>query len=74
MQFVHTTYGVFVRLEAGATVAAGDTLEAVRAGKVVAALTIDRITPSEKAYPHGCAVCKIASGAPAGGDAVRKPK
>jgi len=71
---IHPEYGVFVRLEAGPKPAAGDVLEVVRSGKVVAQLTVERITPAEKAYPEGCAVCRPAGGEAAAGDAVRKGK
>ncbi|HLF94488.1 MAG TPA: PEGA domain-containing protein, partial [Planctomycetota bacterium] len=74
VQRVHPKYGVFVRIEAGAKVAAEDVLEVVRSGKVVAQLTVERVTPAEKVYPNGCAVCRPSSGEAAEGDGVRKGK
>src|SRR5205085_1612054 len=53
VQFVHATYGIFIKLEAGAKIAAGDSLEVVKDGKVVASLAVDRITPADKTYPNG---------------------
>jgi hypothetical protein len=74
VQYVHATYGIFVNLAAGAKVAAGETLEVVKDGKVVATLTVDRITPPDKTYLNGCAVCKAASGEAKEGQSVRKAK
>lgn len=71
---VHPKYGVFVRIEAGAKLAPGDALEVVRGGKVVAQVTVERVTPAEKAYPDGCAVCRPSSGEAAEGDGVRRGK
>jgi hypothetical protein len=72
VQAVHPEYGVFVKLEGGTRPAAGEELEAVRDGQVVARLALDRITAPEKRYPQGCAVCRIVSGAASAGDAVRR--
>lgn len=74
VQLVHAQYGVFVRLEPGAGVAAKDALEAVREGAVVAELAVERVTARDASYPHGCAVCKAVKGTPAQGDAVRKAR
>lgn len=74
VQSVHPKYGVFVRLEAGAKLSAEDVLEVLRNGKVVAQLTVERITPAEKTYPDGCAVCRPTGDEVVAGDAVRKGK
>ena len=74
MRFVHPTYGIFVQLEAGAKAVAGEVLEVVKDGKVVASISVDRVTPAEKEYPNGCAVCKPVRGEAAVGQGVRKAK
>jgi serine/threonine protein kinase len=69
---VHPKDGVFVKLNGAISPAAGETLEAVRKGKVVAKLRVTELTPAERRYPKGCAVCRIESGQPGEGDSVRK--
>ena len=61
-----------MKLSGTSTPAKGETLEAVRKGKVVAKLRVRELTPSERRYPKGCAVCEVTSGTPAEGDIVRK--
>jgi outer membrane biosynthesis protein TonB len=72
VQSIHAEYGVFVRLESAPPPAVGEELEAVRDTQVVAKLTVDRVTAPEKRYPQGCAICKVASGSAAAGDAIRR--
>jgi hypothetical protein len=73
VQAVHPDYGIFVKLDAPGKVAESDALEALRNGRVVARLTVQRITPPEKRrYPQGCAVCKLVTGETAAGDKIRK--
>jgi len=74
VSFVHAEYGVFVKLEAGAKVAADDALEATRKGEVVARLVVERVTAPEGLYPQGCAVCRVESGSAAPGDRVGRGK
>jgi hypothetical protein len=72
VQGVHPEYGVFVKLEGGGKIAAGDLLEVVRKDEAVARLKVERVTAPEKVYPNGCAVCKLEQGEPARGDSVRR--
>jgi endonuclease YncB( thermonuclease family) len=74
IQYIHPTYGIFVSLEAGVKVSAGDTLEVLKEGKVVGSIRVERVTPPDKEYPNGCAVCKPAGGEVAKDRAVRKAK
>jgi len=69
---IHPQEGTFVKLGGTVAPAKGETLEAVRQDKVVATLRVRELTPSERRYPKGCAVCEVTSGAPAEGDVVRK--
>lgn len=70
VQNIHPEYGLFVRLESGPPPAPGEELDAVRNGEVVARLTVERVTGPEKRYPQGCAICRLANGSAAAGDAV----
>ncbi len=72
VQGVHPEYGIFIKLDAGAKVAAGDVLEVMRKGQAVGRLKVERVTGVEKLYPNGCAVCKVDQGEPATGDSVRR--
>jgi hypothetical protein len=72
VQGVHPEYGVFVKLDAGGKVAAGEILEVVRKEEAVARLRVERVTAPEKLYPNGCAICKAEQGEPAQGDSVRR--
>jgi hypothetical protein len=81
---VDRRYGVFVALEAPATLGVGDTLEAVRDGSVVAILTVRILSPPDPTYPHGVAVCdtsnpwvgqgQVQEGLVHTGSEVRRPK
>lgn len=68
---LHPALGVFVKLDAGSKPKAGDQLEALRDGRAVARLAVERITAAEPRYPHGCAVCKMVTGDAHQGDKVR---
>jgi hypothetical protein len=69
---LHPDFGVFVKLNGSSKPAAGDQLEALRKGQVVARLKVERITPPEKRYPLGCAVCRMVSGEAHQGDRVQR--
>jgi serine/threonine protein kinase len=69
---LHPDFGVFVKLDGSSKPAAGDQLEALRNGQVVARLKVERVTSPEQRYPRGCAVCKMVSGEPHQGDKVRR--
>jgi serine/threonine protein kinase len=69
---VHPELGVFVKLNGSGKTSTGDLLEATRKGQVVARMKIVTLTPPDRRYPKGCAVCKVESGEPGAGDLVRK--
>ena len=69
---IHPSDGVFVKLSGTHPPAPGDLLEAVRKGEVVAKLKVKEVTPPERRYPRGCAVCLVESGSPAQEDTIRK--
>jgi serine/threonine protein kinase len=69
---LHPDYGVFVKLDGSSKPQTGDQLEALRNGKVVARLKVERVTSPEQRYPRGCAVCKMVSGEAHQGDRVRR--
>jgi hypothetical protein len=62
-----------VRLNGTEKPAVGDTLVALRKGKVVGTLTVTRLTaPQPDSYPLGCAVCTMLNGEVQDGDDVRR--
>jgi hypothetical protein len=69
---VHPHFGVFVTLESASKPVAGDALEALRNGQVVAHLGVEQITAPDRRYSNGCAVCRIVSGETSPGDKVRR--
>ena len=75
VKYVHAEYGIFVRLEPGVRLAAGDALEALGEGSVAALLTVQKVTRPDAVYPHGAAVCSAAgTGAAEGQKVRRKPR
>ena len=73
VKHVHRLYGVFVALEPASRVAVGDTLEAVRDGRVVTVLKVRQLSRPEKLYPHGAAACDTSDPAVQAGQIVRRP-
>ena len=72
MKGIHPDFGVFVKLDGAVKLSAGDQLEGLRNGQVVARFAVERVTGPEKRYPQGCAVCRVVSGDAAQGDTVRR--
>ncbi len=69
----HPKFGKFVKLNGKEHPAVGDTLVALRKGKVVGTLTVTRLTaPQPDSYPLGCAVCTMLHGEVQDGDDIRR--
>ncbi|HXX94336.1 MAG TPA: PDZ domain-containing protein, partial [Planctomycetota bacterium] len=72
LQAIITGIGHIVKLEQGAEVKAGESLQIVRNGEVVAELVVSRIAKPDATYPNGSAICKAMRGTGVKGDDVRR--
>lgn len=57
VEYVHEKYGIFVKLNEGATVEKGEVLQVAGNKGEAVALKVERVTGVDARYPHGCAVC-----------------
>jgi serine/threonine protein kinase len=72
LQVLSPQFGHIVKLDAATDIKAGDALEVLRKGEVVAELIATRTTRPDSSYPSGSIVCRLAKGTPQKGDEVRK--
>jgi hypothetical protein len=74
VQLVHRVFGVFVRLDAGLSVAPGEEVVIVREGREVARTKVLQVTSADGRYPDGAAQAPADGAGIRKGDEVRRAK